>query len=499
MYLLHRFPADPDLKRQWLSAVNRKDFVPSPSSRVCSEHFVDGRKTDQNPVPMLSLGYDRKVLKGRRRIVKHTHGTPKRMRTNESQPGLLSTSPSSAQSMQEEMLRNEPRKSATKEQCNTEEVAVSQFLSAAALLEDSDICFESSSIGLHSPLSSAHILVTGSQDAERAQPQRMDAATQTSARGGLAVEERVYAGTQTTATSTVAGQTHDQGTTLSADDINFYTGVSQPVFSQMVEIVTLLAQKLSFLPREDQLLLCLMRLRLGLLYGHLARIFRVSVSSVGNHFIYILGILSEIMKQVVTWLPRSYIRNTMPDSFVQNGYSCTTCILDCTEVVLQRPRKLMPRAQTYSNYKANNTVKFLMAIAPNGFIMFVSKAYGGRASDKLITKDCGICDLFMPGDEIMADRGFTLDHELQVQGIRLNTPAFTRGKSQLTEAEVTQTRRIAAVRIHVERAINRIKTYRILKQALPIASKKVISNIIFVCAGLCNLKPPLIREAHRTA
>ncbi|XP_064463484.1 uncharacterized protein LOC135374457 [Ornithodoros turicata] len=354
----------------------------------------------------------------------------------------------------------------------------------------------------------------------------MDAATQTSARGGLAVEERVDAGTQATATSTVAGQTHDQGTqwernlyedhcyaqipatephrtsfasTLSADDINFYTGVSQPVFSQMVEIVTMLAQKPSFLPREDQLLLCLMRLRLGLLYGHLARIFRVSVSSVGNHFIYILGIVSDIMKEVVTWLPRSYIRNTMPESFIQNGYSCTTCILDCTEVVLQRPRKLMPTAQTYSNYKYNNTVKFLVAIAPNGFIIFVSKAYGGRASDKLLTKDCGICDLFMPGDEIMADRGFTLDHELQVQGIRLNTPAFTRGKSQLTQAEVTQTRRIAAVRIHIERAINRIKTYRTLKQALPIASKKVISNIIFVCAGLCNLKPPLIREAHRTA
>lgn len=48
VYLLHRFPADADLKRQWVAAVNRKDFVPSPSSRVCSAHFVDGKRTDLN-------------------------------------------------------------------------------------------------------------------------------------------------------------------------------------------------------------------------------------------------------------------------------------------------------------------------------------------------------------------------------------------------------------------------------------------------------------------
>ena len=59
VYLLHRFPADADLKRQWVAAVNRKCFVPSTSSRVCSAHFVDGKRSDLNPVPMLRLGYER--------------------------------------------------------------------------------------------------------------------------------------------------------------------------------------------------------------------------------------------------------------------------------------------------------------------------------------------------------------------------------------------------------------------------------------------------------
>ncbi|CAN7939406.1 unnamed protein product, partial [Ixodes hexagonus] len=133
----------------------------------------------------------------------------------------------------------------------------------------------------------------------------------------------------------------------------------------------------------------------------------------------------------------------------------------------------MPPPQTYSGYKAHNTVKFLVAIAPNGFIMHVSNAYGGRASGKLIMRECSVRDYLVRGDEVMADRGFTLEPELEVQGVKLNEPAFTKKKKtsismHLVERDVTTTRHIAAVRIHVERAINRINTYRIFRQSLPI-------------------------------
>lgn len=133
------------------------------------------------------------------------------------------------------------------------------------------------------------------------------------------------------------------------------------------------------------------------------------------------------MEDVVIWLPREAIHDSMPQSFIDTGYQKTTCIFDCSEITLQRPKKLMARAQTYSSYKANNTVKFLTVIAPNGLIMYVSRAYGGRASDKHIVRDCGVQEFFQRGDEIMADRGFTLDSYLEVQGVKLNMPAFTKG------------------------------------------------------------------------
>ncbi|EEC06750.1 conserved hypothetical protein, partial [Ixodes scapularis] len=126
------------------------------------------------------------------------------------------------------------------------------------------------------------------------------------------------------------------------------------------------------------------------------------------------------------------------------------------EVTLRRPRKLIARAQTFSAFKANHSTKLLAVIAPNGLIMFLLKVYGGRASDKTIVRTYEVEDHLLPGDEIMADRGFTLGTHLETRGISLNMPAFTKRKDQLTEEEVTRTRRIASVRIHVERAINRL-------------------------------------------
>lgn len=204
------------------------------------------------------------------------------------------------------------------------------------------------------------------------------------------------------------------------------------MFSSILVGLQRVLQPSAQLPIEDQLLLALMRLRLGLLYGDLACRFSISPSGVCKTFHKVLNALHKMMSYIVVWLPRSRLQSSMPQSFIDSGFERTTCVLDCTEVALQRPKKQKARAQTYSQYKASNTVKFLIVVAPNGFIMYVSKVYGGRASDKFIVKDCGVQEYFAPGDEIMADRGFSLDPYLEIQGIKLNVPAFTRGKCHMS-------------------------------------------------------------------
>ena len=43
----------------------------------------------------------------------------------------------------------------------------------------------------------------------------------------------------------------------------------------------------------------------------------------------------------------------------------------------------------YSNYKKHSTVKFLLCCSPLGVVTFLSKAWGGRASDVEIVRSSG--------------------------------------------------------------------------------------------------------------
>ena len=127
--------------------------------------------------------------------------------------------------------------------------------------------------------------------------------------------------------------------------------------------------------------------------------------------------------------------------------------------------------------------------------MFLSDGYGGRTSDVFICQDSSFYRKLEYGDEIMADRGFQIREDLLNYYCTLSIPPGARLKDQMTAAECKKTKEIANLRIHVERAINRIKTYRILKNVMPMTLLPLIDDIVLTCAALCNLKPPLIKKS----
>ena len=63
----------------------------------------------------------------------------------------------------------------------------------------------------------------------------------------------------------------------------------------------------------------------------------------------------------------------------------------------------------------------------------------------------------------------------------------------MTKKEVQKTKEISNLRTHVERAINRVKNYRIHKGTLSITMMQHVDEIAFVCAALCNIKNVLIQ------
>ena len=204
--------------------------------------------------------------------------------------------------------------------------------------------------------------------------------------------------------------------------------------------------------------LFLVRFRLGLLKEHVADRFGISNGTASNIFATWIKLLSKVLGHcMLAWFPRESIQEHLPPIFKKTGHSKTRCIIDCSEVFIERPKSLLAQAATWSDYKSHNTFKFLIAISPNGFITFVSPCYGGRATDKFICKDSGFYDLLEPDDEVMADRGFQIQEELMFKYCSLSVPPGARTKSQMTSTECKKTD-IANLRIHVERSINRIKT-----------------------------------------
>ena len=94
-----------------------------------------------------------------------------------------------------------------------------------------------------------------------------------------------------------------------------------------------------------------------------------------------------------------------------------------------------------------------------------------------------------------ADHGFIVEEDLAIHGAKLEIPAFTRGKKQLSQKVVKTSQQVSAVHIHVERIIGLLKNrYTILKGPLPVSLLKHkgdaylanIDKVLIVCSALTN-------------
>lgn len=243
------------------------------------------------------------------------------------------------------------------------------------------------------------------------------------------------------------------------------------------------------LTTKDELFLVLVRLRVGLFLKDLADRFGISCGHVSKIFCTWINLLYFELKLLFPFPSQESVRKNMPLEFSQ--YPTTRVIIDCTEVFVEVPSSMLAQSETWSNYKHHNTFKVLVGISPNGQITVVSKLWGGRVSDKCITEKSGLFAHLERGDNVMADRGFDIQSILP-PGVHLNIPPFKGERAQLTAEEVEETVHIAAVRIHVERAIGRIKNYHILDGTLPLSLSHVSDQIFTVCAYLTNFLPPLL-------
>ena len=245
------------------------------------------------------------------------------------------------------------------------------------------------------------------------------------------------------------------------------------------------------LPLLEQFFMTMVRIRLGLLELDLAVRFDISQSSVSRITVTWINLLYHSLKAIEHFPPWHVVRKYMPEVF-KSEYPNTGLILDATEFSVNRPSSLLSQACTFSAYKNRNTVKVLVGITPSGAVSFVSEVYEGSISDRRLVEVSGLLEKLQPGDEVMADKGFTIQDLLTPIGVRLNVPPFLNSQAQMPANDVILTKKIAQLRVHVERAIGRIKEFRILQSTIPATMWDSINELIYVCCMLTNFSPPLV-------
>lgn len=191
------------------------------------------------------------------------------------------------------------------------------------------------------------------------------------------------------------------------------------------------------------------------------------------------------------WLPRTVIEKAMPRAFKK--HPTTRVIIDATEVKCEVASSFVTQSGTYSTYKSANTFKGLVGIAPDGVLTFASELFMGSTSDRECVIKSGFLELpFDTGDSVMADKGFKIADLLERKNVASNIPPFLT-KEQFSQAEVKETQDIASLRIHVERRIQRIKTYHIFDRCIPISLAPLANQIWTSVAILSNLQTVIIK------
>lgn len=202
------------------------------------------------------------------------------------------------------------------------------------------------------------------------------------------------------------------------------------------------------------------------------------------------------MQQLIYWPSECSIKRNRPIQF-RMSLSQVQSIIDCFEIEIQKPTAALQQSLTWSEYKKCNTVKYLISCTPDGFINFVSSGYGGRVSDYALLEDCGYLNVVPENSVVMADRGFKqIETLLNKQRCTLVRPPSVGSNDKMTKEDVLLTKRIASVRIHIERIIKRIRDFKLLSPHATCPSEIVqkLDGVIVIACGIVNLQKPIINQ-----
>ncbi|KAJ8913398.1 hypothetical protein NQ315_008791 [Exocentrus adspersus] len=184
------------------------------------------------------------------------------------------------------------------------------------------------------------------------------------------------------------------------------------------------------------------KIRLNDSFYRMALDFGVTTSVISRIFTKDLTILAAYFKNLIYWPEAHLIKENLP----------------------------IPFRARYWNVHAT----------PHGIINFVSEGYGGRITDTQIVQESGYLNVLPRNCDVMADRGFkNIDSMLVPLNCKLIRPPSTSSGVKGTKEEVKLSKRIASLRIHIERVIRRLREFEMLNAEI-LSQSTLIAKLCLV-------------------
>ena len=330
-FWLHKFPSvlkNLEKRKEWIHLMRRttkkkSTWSPGDSDMVCSEHFVDGMPTYENPNPSLRLGYEPPPKKARRVVLRPEIFPANQVTerpTLETDPTETSTAadiegdPVQVIKGDPVQLRGEPNHARGEcADCKTKSSLIGALVNGIKSLS-----LERDQLKEKAGQLSQKIV----RDVSKA---REEAKVFSWKRIKSEVKMKFYTGIQTVALFSVLFSLIQP----CLPNLVYWRGKKNIVSTKYMRTATKRSPKLD---EKSQFLLVLMRLRLGLLNEDLADRFDISQATRSSIFTTWIRFLSSLLGDaLVRWLPRETVYSNLPSMFT-GKYQKTRCIIDCSEV-----------------------------------------------------------------------------------------------------------------------------------------------------------------------
>ncbi|KAL3857708.1 hypothetical protein ACJMK2_012350 [Sinanodonta woodiana] len=367
---LYPFPTemkDYENRKKWISNISRTSpasktiWTPKTEDMVCNKHFMHGCPTQENPDPNILMGHDKIKSKSTRRV-------------------LCKIEPKLEQ--QSLHKRKTSKVQSGTEFDNTENISMCQNLASSSNIHsrrDVEVQTETdmnviSDISVQTECHENtqkfdHIYSVPNCDTSRTKAKLINSRTQKLRKNNQKLRGSVEYRYLQSDKKSIRFYTgiHDKTTCYAlygfvssdAENLRYWKGkkISQSVYKgHTTSLCKQRRDNKRMLSAKDELVLVLMKLRLGRKSEDLADRFNISEGLCSQIISTWVKFLSDQLRGLVQFPPKEVFMRNIPHSF-KNEYANTRVIIDCTEIFIERPRDLYIQAMTWSDYKKPNTIK----------------------------------------------------------------------------------------------------------------------------------------------